>query len=753
LVTALLLRLAVHAQGQTLVNGSAMPFQSFQSFAAAGSDSGNNATLTQNGYLGTYVNLAQPGPVTFTVNASGVASNGIDPDMTISIADYSHSFDVNSSTMHSYTYTTPTLPAGLYFVRSQLDNSSTQVVGGSAVSVKPTLTVGNLSVSSNPTVNATLNNTASDANALSAANNYINNFRQGTAAISTGFHSGTSVQVSMLRNAFNFGGTVSGVTVGDSKDMLYAPNFAADPEEGQFQSFINSYFNTIVPSNGGKWASNVSGSNLSSLTMQLVDEQLAYAKAHNMQARMHNLIWGSGATSGSQQPSTVDTLLGTATGGGAGATSAKQSLTTDITNRIGYYLSGVSSSSTGSGSSLKTYGTGDIRATDFSQIDVLNEALNSPSYWNIFPNGQPAPGINTIDTIYHQVAQAAAAAGNPNLKLFTNEFNVLQFSPQSISTSGTETGSDPYANWYRNEVEAINNGGVTDFQSKVVNEIGMEMYSNVTGSNQPSANTMQKALQNLSVEGLSLSMNEFGMGSGTSSTDAQSATKGVKALSDSVTMFYGNPLADTFMVWGWWDTAASIAMNGAPPAQFIATSTSGGGYTLTPLGQEWVNLMNAFTTPTQPVIVKPDGTIQFNGFYGEYALKIGSQTYATVDFEKGPNDTPLETLWIKGDFNLDGKLTNADLQAMLNALKNQNSYQAANGMSNEEFNAICDINGDNVFNASDISTMMQLLTSGIEAGVGSGGSSLATVPEPAGIVLVAIALGCLLVRSKLKPVQ
>src|SRR5262249_14147998 len=158
----------------------------------------------------------------------------------------------------------------------------------------------------------------------------------------------------------------------------------------------------------------------------------------------------------------------------------------DITNRIGYYLSGGSSSSNVVNGKTVKYGTGDIRATDFSEIAALNEGLNNPAYWNTFPNSTVAGGttpIGSTDSICHRGAQDAAAAGNPNLKLLTNEYNVLQFSPQSISTAGAESGSDPYANWYRNEVESINNGGVQDFNSKVVNEIGMELYANVTGSN------------------------------------------------------------------------------------------------------------------------------------------------------------------------------------------------------------------------------------------------------------------------------
>ncbi len=162
---------------------------------------------------------------------------------------------------------------------------------------------------------------------------------------------------------------------------------------------------------------------------------------------------------------------------------------------------------------------------------------------------------------------------------------------------------------------------------------------------------MQAALQNLSVEGLPISMNEFGMSSTTNNQ-----TLGPAALDNAMRMIYGNPLANTFMIWGWWNTFPNNVS-----AQLVVTQNGASNYTLTAMGQQWVNDMNAFTTPTQAVTVNPDGTINFNGYYGEYALQttVNGQTYtyATVDFEKGPNNTPLETLWVKGDFNLDGKLT------------------------------------------------------------------------------------------------
>src|SRR6202012_867524 len=126
-------------------------------------------------------------------------------------------------------------------------------------------------------------------------------------------------------------------------------------------------------------------------------------------------------------------------------------------------------------------------------------------------------------------------------------------------------------------------------------------------------------------------------------------------------------------------------------------------------------------------------------------------TYATVNFAKGPNDTPLETLWVKGDFNLDGKLSSSDLQAAINAIKSQNrvasgsliaGYQATHNLSNEEFLAICDINGDVYVNAQDLAGLLTLLTSGIDAGNGifGGGGSVAAVPEPASVILGAMSL-------------
>ncbi len=181
------------------------------------------------------------------------------------------------------------------------------------------MTIGSLTVSGNAGVNTTAPLLPTDLNyvnnylnplsqpALDAANTYITNFRQGNATVSTGFSQGTSVTVKMLRNGFNFGGTVSGTTISDSVNMLNVSNPAITTQQGQFQSFINQYFNTIVPSNAGKWSSDEATQN--SVTMQLIDQQLNYAKTHNMDVRMHNLLWGQ-----QQQATFANNLVNTALG-------------------------------------------------------------------------------------------------------------------------------------------------------------------------------------------------------------------------------------------------------------------------------------------------------------------------------------------------------------------------------------------------------------------------------------------------------
>jgi hypothetical protein len=758
LATAIAARLPTNAWAvDTTINGSALALRSYsQAFNSShvlqttfGMDSGTSAVFKTDGYAGTYIYLPSDGAVTFTANASGTASSGVDPDMSISIADFNQSFTVNAAHGSSYTYTTPVLPAGTYFVRTQLDNQG---------ATTPQLTLNSLTVSSNATVLNASDTTSENNNALAAADTYIANFRQGAATVSTGFSSGTPVQVSMVRNAFNFGSYVPGFNQQGVADYL-----GANPTAPAFQSFLNKNFNMLVPSDAGKWGWDEAQQN--SMTMQAADMVTAYAKAHNMTGRMHNLLWSFG----SEDPSFVTDQLNAST-----TNNPTTALMSAITNRIGYYIAGGNAGINAPAvpglnppypqNQLNTV-TNDVRATDFAEVDILNEPLHQTPFYRVL-------GPANTAYIYYQAKQAAAAAG-ANTLLYTNEYNVLQNSSLSVSaTTGRGTGSDPYANWYQQFIVTLNNQSYnipnvgTTALGKVVSGVGVEWYpaGSATAAN---AATMQQALQNLSVLGLPVSIGESSIQSSISTTDgtATSDASNVQVLDTTLRLMYGTPSVNTYALWGWYagDTnsmgSSSVLVNtdGSLTAAGVryeylfglGTDTSPGAIAD---GADPLTGVNPtpWNTPAQIVSVNPNSTIHFNGVYGEYALSINGITYATVDFEKGPNNTPLETLWVKGDFNLDGKLTNADFQAMLLALQSQNrivdgalvdGWQAAHNMSNEEFMAICDINGDGVFDAADISGMLQLLSSGIQAGNGifGGGGSLSNVPESPTFVMAGLA--------------
>ena len=87
---------------------------------------------------------------------------------------------------------------------------------------------------------------------------------------------------------------------------------------------------------------------------------------------------------------------------------------------------------------------------------------------------------------------------------------------------------------------------------------------------------------------------------------------------------------------------------------------------------------------------------------------------------------------LRGDWNRDVHVNAADILAMLAALSDLNSYKSANSLSDTNLLAIGDINGDGNLNNADLQALLTLLK--------SGGGSVAAVPKPASVVLLALAL-------------
>src|ERR1700722_6667415 len=108
-----LVALPAAAWSQTSINGSNLVYKSI-----------NSPTLSQTGYVGTYLTVPAGGAtVQFDVNATGSAGH-----MNVVVGNGSSSFNVTGGSASDYNTQNVTLPAGTYFVRVErdYDNGSNQ---------------------------------------------------------------------------------------------------------------------------------------------------------------------------------------------------------------------------------------------------------------------------------------------------------------------------------------------------------------------------------------------------------------------------------------------------------------------------------------------------------------------------------------------------------------------------------------------------------------------------------------------------
>jgi hypothetical protein len=81
-----------------------------------------------------------------------------------------------------------------------------------------------------------------------------------------------------------------------------------------------------------------------------------------------------------------------------------------------------------------------------------------------------------------------------------------------------------------------------------------------------------------------------------------------------------------------------------------------------------------------------------------------------------------------GDFNRDGRVTNADVSEMLKALTDLDAYTASHDVLGADLMAIGDLNRDGTVTNGDIQPLLDLLAN-------NGAGSIQSVPEPSGAVL------------------
>jgi GH35 family endo-1,4-beta-xylanase len=528
------------------------------------SSSAGTATLTQNGYVGTYISLAAPSMVTLAVRASGQAGGGAAPRMSLVVGDASASWDVGSTT-GTYT-TTLNLAAGTHLVRSEFVNDVS--------TADRRLTVQDLQVTGASVVNSSTN-----ANALAAADTYIANGRKGVARVTLpGAAAGSVVQVRQVGHAFRFGTAVPGFSTASSVNTLLRDSPTPGSTAANYQQRLLENFNSVTPSNAGKWASNESTRNV--VTLGGVDRILDYAQANGLRVRQHNLIWGS------QQPTYVNNLVAAAVGGDA---SARATLDAEIAERIDYSVR--------------------QRATRFDQLDVYNESFHTgqanaaANYWQLY-------GPTGIASIHNRVADAVRAAGAAT-KLFTNEYNVLN-----------ENVTDPFANYYRAHVDALREAGGQ------VDGVGIQYYAHNqlgTGAPQHNAARAYATLANMSVGGLPIELTEFGIKADGSGTAAENAATAAQIQAETMRLVFGSPSATGFTQWGFW---AGDVWDQAPAGALFNADWS-----LTEIGAAYRSLMAAWTTNLSAT-VGADGAIAFDGFYGDYEIVVDGQSYA-MTHEKG----------------------------------------------------------------------------------------------------------------------
>jgi GH35 family endo-1,4-beta-xylanase len=410
-----------------------------------------------------------------------------------------------------------------------------------------------------------------DELALAAAETYIKNHRRGRARVTVaGATPGTKARVVLKRHAFNFG---VNVPFSDNR-LLPEPAAGPDSDAAKYQRMLLGRFNTVVLSNAGKWA--YQEEKRDQVTMAHVDRVFRFAERNGLRVRMHTLLWDA-----NQEPGWVgstDKKPGLLTLARRGDAKAKAELDAEIDERIAYYVRD--------------------RAPHYLELDVINESLHKPRYLDVY-------GAAGIAEIFNRTARAARDAG-AHTRLYLNEFNLLQWSrdPQTDAP-------DPYANWYRRHAEAIVRAG------GAVDGLGVQYYpdgrdARELGAQAHSAARTFAVLQNLSTTGLRLSLTEFAV-AGKTATPERAAT----ILEETLKLVFGMPQADTFMIWAIWRAAAD------PPVPASALFDEKGE--LTAVGRRFDTLLKAWTTDIE-VVVEADGTVAFDGFFGDYALALGGVT-------------------------------------------------------------------------------------------------------------------------------
>ena len=549
---------------QTTLDGNSLPYRS------TGTPCEDNAwRLNENGFVGAYIHLAAAGEVSFTIRASKTSPEAPAPKLVLRVADFATSWHVTAAGSNYSSHTqTWTLPAGTYCIR--VENVNRRPL---AINVRDLTIAG-----------AAVLNTDPSANALAAADTYIDHFRRGPACLTLTDDkqplANTRVRIRLKRHAFNFG------------TCLATPSWLTgqDTNDSNYRNFIIENFNTVVPENAGKWTPNERVRDR--VTLDDLDSIMKFAELNGKRVRMHGVLWDV------FEPGWVDALQNRTINGTSQALrdAAKADLRAEISERIGYLVRD--------------------RARRYYELDVINEGAHRPMYRRIY-------GLKGVAGIYNEVKAAAIAAG-ASPRIVPNEYDVLQ---------GSRSIKDPYANWYRKHIEALRNAG------GAVDGIGIQYYA-VDGAPPKlrvphSPSRIAQVLHNLATADLPLSMTEFGV----QRSGAPTPQRAADILAETLRLCFGHEKMTTFINWGFW----SPRMWSVAPAGALVDAE----WKVTPCGMVWQQLTGVrnrvlvnlpMWTTDVSLTTDSHGRVNFVGFYGDYEITFRQQrreftlTKGTTDY-------------------------------------------------------------------------------------------------------------------------
>jgi GH35 family endo-1,4-beta-xylanase len=445
---------------------------------------------------------------------------------------------------------------------------------------------------------------ADDA-ALAAADAAIAANRKGQVKVKIpGVAAGLQANVSLQKLAFHWGAGVEGGPL----------NLDPSPADARFQAKVKENFNLVSTNGSAMWG--VNEPTRGDVELGHLEWISDWAKANNFRTHLHTLLYDL------TDPTWVRDLKGSA----GTNTSAKESLVGAITDRTDYIFANP--------------------AIPFDEMQIYNESFSegsggpSSTYWNLF-------GAEGVAKFYHDARVAAARIGREPV-IYSNDGWVL------------ELNDDDYVRNYVAHIESIQ-GTV---RGKVMDAMGLQFYTTGADANLPSR--LAHNLDLLQEAGLPMSITEFGAYNGT--TPAQAAA----SLDKTMRLLFGREAVTGMTIWDWINTNTTGGDSGqwAPyAALYTVTAPNYDDWQITPAGKIWQdrlgikdwdgNPANAWTTQlTLPVAA--DGTISFNGYYGDYTITVDGKVYG-LKLEKGKSDYTLgPPIGVAGDFNGDGQVDAAD---------------------------------------------------------------------------------------------